>query len=61
MVFRRQVKPWEIRCVYADQVRELDADREWQHLATLEPALWIEFLLNSQERRDAHIDGVLKA
>lgn len=61
LVFRQKVKPWDIRCVYVDQAREFDADPDWRHLATLEPAIWIEFLLNSQERRDAHIDGVLKA
>ena len=32
----------QIRCEYIDKARDLEDDPAWEHMATLEPRMWIE-------------------
>ena len=32
----------QIKCEYLEQARILEDDPDWEHLATLEPRMWIE-------------------
>lgn len=32
----------EVRCCYLEAARAYDNDPEWDHVATLEPRLWIQ-------------------
>ena len=32
----------QIKCEYIDQAKLMEDDPEWEHMATLEPRMWIE-------------------
>jgi hypothetical protein len=42
-VFVYQLKETgQIKCEYIDEAKKLENDDAWEHLATLEPRMWIE-------------------
>jgi hypothetical protein len=32
----------QIKCEYLDKAKEFEDDPDWEHMATLEPRMWIE-------------------
>tara|TARA_R110000868_G_scaffold302443_3_gene562971 strand:- start:149 stop:346 length:198 start_codon:yes stop_codon:yes gene_type:complete len=41
-VYRNRVTN-KINCAYLESVKDLESSQVWEHLATLEPRLWIQF------------------
>ena len=40
----------QIKCEYLDKAKQLEDDDAWEHLATLEPRMWIEYNYDFVER-----------
>ena len=38
----KEKKTGEIRCEYLDKARHLEEAENWEHIATLEPRMWIQ-------------------
>jgi hypothetical protein len=36
-------KTGQIKCEYLDTAKELENDPDWEHMATIEPRMWIEY------------------
>ena len=59
-VYQQRRKPYRTRCVYLNDAHGLDRDKAWQHTATLNPAVWIEYLLNHPGEREKLIEEMQK-
>ena len=57
-VFERSRPPFTKHCVYLDQASNYVDHKEWRHTATIDPAAWIECLLNHPREREDIIDGL---
>jgi hypothetical protein len=58
-VFESTSKPLTSHVVYLDQASFYTGNPKWNHTATLDPAEWIECLLNHPTVRTKHIEGVM--
>lgn len=58
-VFESTSKPYTTHVCYLDQASCYADNPKWKHTATIDPARWIEHLLNHPEDRDKHIEGVM--
>ena len=57
-VFEGTRKPYETRVVYLDQSSCYLDNPKWKHTATLDPAAWIEHLMNNPAERNEQIEGI---
>mgnify|MGYP001575832571 FL=1 len=48
-VYQLKNKPYTSKCVYIDY----GIDKRYRHVATIDPAWWIETLLNSKDKMKA--------
>lgn len=55
-IYERKRKPYESRVVYYEDARAYANNPKWVHTGTLNPAAWIEYLLNHPEEREKHIE-----
>jgi hypothetical protein len=54
-VFELKRKPHTCKAVYFEDAGTLANDKDYRHIGTLNPAAWIEYLLNHPKLRAAHI------
>lgn len=60
-VFESRLKPYRFVVVYDDDAKlYVNNPKRWAHTATLNPAPWIEYLLNHPEERTEQIEGLFK-
>lgn len=59
-IFQSTRKPFTTHAVYLDQASDYVGHPGWRHTATLEPALWIEHLLNHPGDREEHIERIMQ-
>jgi hypothetical protein len=59
-VFERKKRPHTTHAVYLDQASLYTDHPEWHHTATLDPAAWIEYLMNHPKERQQLIEGLMK-
>jgi len=57
-VFESTRKPYQTHVVYLDQASCYVDHPGWKHTATLEPAVWIEHLMNNPAEREKHIESI---
>ena len=57
-VFEGTRKPHETHVVYLDQASCYVDHPGWKHTATLEPAVWIEHLMNNPADREKQIESL---
>ena len=57
-VFESTRKPHETHVVYLDQASCYVDHPKWKHTATLDPAAWIEHLMNNPAGRNDQIEGI---
>jgi hypothetical protein len=57
-IFERKSKPFTTHAVYIDQASYYTNHPEWNHVATIEPAMWIENLLNNPKSREQNIESL---
>jgi len=57
-VFENKCKPYNTRVVYMDEACDYVDNKNWNHAATLEPASWIEYLMNHPEQRQSQIESI---
>lgn len=55
-VFERVRAPYITHCVYLDQAKHYLSEPAWHHVATLDPAYWLEWLMNHPDERASHIE-----
>ena len=50
------------RCLYYYEVHGIQLKKRtpWKHVATLDPAAWIQYLLNNPDDRTNQIEGLMK-
>lgn len=48
-VYQLRRKPYTSKCVYVDN-DSCATNKRYRHVATIDPASWIEFLLNSKDK-----------
>lgn len=58
-VFEGKRKPYTTRVVYLDHAHDYKCSAKWTHVATLEPASWIEALMNHPKERQHMIEGLM--
>jgi len=58
-VFELKRKPHTCKAVYPEDAGILANDKDYWHIGTLNPAAWIEYLLNHPKLRAAHIADLL--
>ena len=54
-VYQQTRKPYRTKCVYTDDPQP---DKGWKHTGTLDPAKWIEHLLNHPHERQKQIESI---
>ena len=57
-VFESTRKPYQTHVVYLDQASCYVDHPGWKHTATLEPAVWIEHLMNNPAEREKQIESL---
>lgn len=57
-IFESTRKPYQTHVVYLDQASNYVDHAGWKHTATLDPAAWIEHLMNNPAERDKQIEGI---
>ena len=57
-VFESTRKPYTTHVVYLDQASCYTDNPKWKHTATLDPAIWIEHLMNNPQQRQEQIEGI---
>lgn len=57
-VFESTRKPYQTHVVYLDQASCYVDHQGWKHTATLEPAVWIEHLMNNPAEREKQIESL---
>ena len=57
-VFESTRKPYQTHVVYLDQASCYVDHPGWKHTATLEPAVWIEHLMNNPAEREKQIESI---
>ena len=57
-VFESIRKPYKTHVVYLDQASYYVDNPKWKHTATLDPALWIEHLVNNPKKRNEQIEYI---
>lgn len=57
-VFESTRKPFTTHVVYLDQASCYVDNPKWKHTATLEPAVWIEHLMNNPSEREKQIESL---
>ena len=57
-VFESTRKPYQTHVVYLDQASCYVDRPGWKHTATLEPAVWIEHLMNNPAEREKQIESL---
>lgn len=55
-VYERKRKPYKSVVVYSDKAERYAKDKNWIHTATINPAAWIEYLLNHPKERLQQIE-----
>lgn len=55
-VYQQKRKPYMNVCIYSDDPQP---DKGWKHTGTIDPAKWIEHLLNKPEDRQKHIESIM--
>jgi len=56
-VYESTRKPYRTLCVYLGE-KPIDRNR-WTHVATIDPAAWIENLINNPKDRERHIEELM--
>ena len=56
-VYQQTRRPHKSRCVHISQP---SPGPGWRHTATIDPALWLEYLLNNPRERERHIETLCK-
>lgn len=57
-VFERARAPFTTHCVYIDQASSYTNHADWRHTATLDPAAWLEWLMNHPAERAKQIESL---
>lgn len=58
-VFESRLKPYRSVVVYDDDAKPYaDNPKRWAHTATLNPAAWMEYLLNHPGERERQIEDL---
>lgn len=57
-VFESTRNPYQTHVVYLDQASCYVDHPGWKHTATLEPAVWIEHLMNNPAEREKQIESL---
>lgn len=57
-VFESTRKPYQTHVVYLDQASCYVDHAGWKHTATLDPAVWIEHLMNNPAERQKQIESI---
>lgn len=58
-VFERTKRPYTTHVVYLDQASCYTDHPGWNHTATLDPAAWIEWLMNHPKEREKHTEELM--
>ena len=58
-VFERTRRPHTTHVVYLDQASCYTDHPGWKHTATLDPAAWIEWLMNHPQEREKQIEELM--
>lgn len=59
LVYQSVRKPYKSKCVYLDDCVEGLDKKKWRFVASIEPAQWIEYLLNVSGERNKHVEGLM--
>ena len=54
----RHLPSGTIKALYVEAAKAIDGDHYWEHLATLEPRMWIEHNYGAAEQRDTLIEAI---
>ena len=57
-VFESKRKPYKTRVVGCEEAGGFTASKKWHHTATINPEIWIEYLLNNPLQQDRQIEGL---
>jgi hypothetical protein len=58
-VFESVSKPYKTRAVYINETNKYINNSKWKHTATIDPAKWIESLMNhSEKERNLQVENI---